>query len=208
MTVWQWGVILSGLFSAGALSYLFLKRRSLGNKPYYSIPRGNALRGVAYAFGRGMMPQAKESTRLHIFSYLAGMTYHLGIFCGFGILFFRVFSLHAPAPGQNILRVAVGLGLLSGVGLLFKRILMPKLRRLSQPDDFGANIIVDIFLASALAASLDARAVPLLLGYSIFLFLYIPVGKIRHCVFFFYSRFLFGFFFGRRGVLPPGLDRS
>jgi len=34
------------------------------------------------------------------------------------------------------------------------------------------------------------------------MFLYIPVGKIRHCFFFFYSRILFGLFYGRRGVLP------
>jgi hypothetical protein len=35
------------------------------------------------------------------------------------------------------------------------------------------------------------------------LFLYLPFGKIRHCVFFFSTRYHFGAFFGRRGVLPP-----
>jgi hypothetical protein len=208
MTAWQWGVILSGLFSAGALAYLILKTRSLGRKPYFSIPLGSTRQGVAYAFGRGMMPQEKESTRLHLFAYLAGVFYHLGIFSGFAILFIKVFNLNGPALGQNIFRWGVGLGLVSGVGLLLKRIFMPNVRRLSRPDDFGANVFVDIFLAAALAASLDARTVTFLLGYSIFLFLYIPAGKIRHCVFFFYSRFLFGSFFGRRGVLPPGRDRS
>jgi hypothetical protein len=208
MTAWQWSVILSGLFSAGALVYLILKTRSLGRKPYFSIPLGSARQGVAYAFGRGMMPQEKESTRLHLFAYLAGIFYHLGIFSGFAILFIKVFSLNGPALGQNIFRWGVGLGLLSGVGLLLKRIFVPNVRRLSRPDDFGANVIVDIFLAAVLAASLDARAVTFLLSYSIFLFLYIPSGKIRHCIFFFYSRFLFGSFFGRRGVLPPRQDRS
>jgi hypothetical protein len=208
MTAWQWGVIVSGFFSAGALVYLVLKRRSFGRKPYFSIPLGSARQGVAYAFGQGMMPWEKESARLHLPAYLAGVFYHLGIFSGLAILFIKVFSLNGPALGQNIFRWGVGLGLVSGVGLLLKRIFVPNVRRLSRPDDFGANAIVDIFLAAALAASLDARAVTFLLGYSILLFLYIPAGKIRHCVFFFYSRFLFGTFFGRRGVLPPGHDRS
>jgi hypothetical protein len=35
---------------------------------------------------------------------------------------------------------------------------------------------------------------------------YIPISKIRHCVYFFYSKFFFGFNFGRRGVVgqPKG----
>ena len=208
MTAWRWGVILSGLFSAAALAYLILKARSLGRKPFFSTPQGRPGQGIAYALGKGMMPWEKESARLHLLAYLAGILYHLGIFSGFAILFLKVFSLHLPPLGQNILRLGLGLGLLSGVGLLFKRTLMANIRRLSRPDDFGANVFVDIFLAAALAASLNARAVTFLMGYSIFLFLYIPAGKIRHCVFFFYSRVLFGWFFGRRGVLPPRRDRS
>jgi hypothetical protein len=33
-------------------------------------------------------------------------------------------------------------------------------------------------------------------------FVYVPLGKIRHCLYFFFSRIFFGKFFGRRGVLP------
>lgn len=208
MTLWRWGVILSGLLSAGALIYLVLKARSFGRRTDFSSPQGSPFQGIAYALGRGMMPWEKESARLHLIAYLAGVFYHLGIFSGFAILFIKVFSLTGPALGQNIFRLGVGLGLLSGAELLLKRIIMPNARRLSRPDDFGANVFVDVFLAAALAASLDARAVTFLLGYSIFLFLYIPAGKIRHCVFFFYSRVLFGSYFGRRGVLPPGRGRS
>ena len=32
--------------------------------------------------------------------------------------------------------------------------------------------------------------------------IYLPLGKIRHCLYFFFSRTFFGKFFGRRGVLP------
>jgi hypothetical protein len=208
MTVWRWGVILSGFLSAGALATLILKAKSRGRAPLFSAAEGRPFQGIAYALGKGMMPWEKESARLHLLSYLAGVVYHLGIFSGFAVLLINVFNLNGPALGQNVLRFGLGLGLLSGVGLLLKRTFKPNVRRLSRPDDFGANVIVDIFLAAALAASWEARAVTFLLGYSIFLFLYIPAGKIRHCVFFFYSRVLFGWFFGHRGVLPPRRERG
>jgi hypothetical protein len=208
MTLWRWGVILSGLLSTGALFFLILKARSFGRKPDFSSPQGSPFQGIAYALGRGMMPWEKESARLHLPAYLAGIFYHLGIFSGFAVLFSKVFDLTVPVLVRNIFLFGLGLGLLSGFGLLLKRILLPNVRRLSRPDDFGANVFADVFLAAALAASLDARAVTFLLGYSIFLFLYIPAGKIRHCIFFFYSRVLFGSYFGRRGVLPPGRERS
>ena len=41
-------------------------------------------------------------------------------------------------------------------------------------------------------------------GVSIALAVYVPLGKIRHCLFFFPTRYFFGSYFGRRGVLPPG----
>jgi hypothetical protein len=34
--------------------------------------------------------------------------------------------------------------------------------------------------------------------------LYIPAGKLRHTVYFFAARYHLGYFFGWRGVWPPG----
>jgi hypothetical protein len=33
-------------------------------------------------------------------------------------------------------------------------------------------------------------------------FVYVLLGKIRHCLYFFFSRMFFGKFFGRRAVFP------
>jgi hypothetical protein len=203
MTVLRWAVVISGLYSAGALVYLILKARSLGQPAAFSRPQGRPSSGVIYALGRGMMPWEKESTRLHFLTYIAGIFYHIGIFVAFAILLAKIFNLKISSPFLEILRLFLTIGLLSGLGLLFKRILKPHARRLSQPDDFGANIFVNVFLAACLAASLRSDLTSFFLAYSIFLFIYIPTGKIRHCFFFFYSRILFGLFFGRRGVLPP-----
>jgi hypothetical protein len=64
--------------------------------------------------------------------------------------------------------------------------------------------MVDLFLALALAASLDLRAAAPFMALSVILLLYIPLGKLRHCIFFFRSRIGYGRLLGRRGVLPPG----
>ncbi len=203
MIVLKWAVALSGLYSAGALVYLILKTQAFGRPAAFARPQGKPSSGVIYALGRGMMPWEKESTRLHFFTYIAGISYHVGIFSAFVLLFAEIVNLEMTSLLLGTLRLFLFLGLLSGLGLLVKRILKPLQRRLSQADDFGANILVNVFLAAGLAASFKPELASLFLAVSIFLFIYIPTGKVRHFFFFFYSRMLFGQFFGRRGVLPP-----
>jgi len=106
------------------------------------------------------------------------------------------------------LRILLVIGSISGVALLTKRILKSHIRHLSGADDYLANILVDLLLLSALAATWAEAAVVPFLAIAIVTFVYIPFGKLRHCVFFFYSRILFGAFFGRRGVLPHPSDKA
>jgi hypothetical protein len=203
MTALRWGVVAAGIYALGALAFLVFRTQVLRRPPFYAAPQGRLSRGIAYALGKGLLPWEKESARLHLAAYLGGVVYHLGIFAGFAILLALSFGLRlAPLP-WTVLRIGAALGLASGLGLLAKRILKPLARHLSAPDDFGANVLVDLFLAAALAASFRPELVPFFFGYSILLMIYIPAGKIRHCFFFFLSRISFGRFFGRRGVLPP-----
>jgi hypothetical protein len=94
------------------------------------------------------------------------------------------------------------LGAIVGPALFLKRTAKPQLRRLSCPDDFFANLFVDLFLVLALLHTFQPALKPVLLGVSVLLFIYIPLGKIRHCFFFFVTRIAFGLHFGRRGALP------
>jgi hypothetical protein len=62
---------------------------------------------------------------------------------------------------------------------------------------------VNLFLFLSLITSWTEEFKVFFFLVSIVMFLYIPMSKIRHCFFFFYTRTLFGFFYGRRGALPP-----
>lgn len=202
MTALRWGVAVAGLYAFGALALLVFKALSHRHPPACAAPRGRASLGIAYALGRGLLPWEKESARLHLAAYLGGVMYHLGIFAGFGILLALTFDLTLGPLIRTVLQLVSAAGLAAGIGLLAKRALKPQSRFLSAPDDFGANIFVDVFLAGSFAASFRPGLAPAFLIYSIFLLIYIPAGKIRHCFFFFFSRIFFGRFFGRRGTLP------
>ncbi len=202
LSVLRIATFVSIAISVISLFVLILKTFSFGKKSRYAPPHGSGTKGIIDAFGRGMMPWAKESASHHLPTYIGGLLYHAGIFSALFYLLSVLIPFGLPIAFLTLLRAFIILSLLSGFALLIKRLAVPALKRISCPDDFAANILVGLFLFSALVHTYFARLAPLFLSLAIILFLYIPMGKIRHCFFFFYVRVLFGLFFGRRGVLP------
>jgi nitrate reductase gamma subunit len=202
IAVLKLGVAGSVLFCLVVLTLMVVRTLAFGRRRTYAHPQGSSFAGILYAFGLGMLPWEKESAAKHIWTYISGILYHLGILMA---MFFLATVLLGISLTQTFLqpaRILLIIGSVSGVALLLKRILKPQMRFLSGDDDYLANILVDVLLLSALAATFaEAMLVPFL-AVAIIIFIYIPFGKIRHCVFFFYSRVLFGDFFGKRGVLP------
>jgi len=139
------------------------------------------------------MPWAKESVRMNPGSYVAGIAYHAGIGAAFVLVF---------APVRILGAIAL-VGALAGAALLAKRALKPHLRGLSNADDFISNGLATGFAALAAASVVSTGAARALPWWCAALLVYIPLGKIRHCVFFFLSRYHLGAFFGRRGTFPP-----
>ena len=152
------------------------------------------------------MPWEKESARRHLMTYAGGFVYHFGIFAALSWLFFQIMSLNVGEFMTGALGILTGAGLLAGLGLFVKRGLRPMMRSISCPDDYVANLLVDIFLGTALVSMFVPELKTVLYAVTMLLLLYIPLGKIRHCIFFFYSRIMFGRFFGRRGVFPRAND--
>jgi nitrate reductase gamma subunit len=198
----KWGVAASALFCLVVLLIIVARTLAFGRRPTYARATGSSLGGIVYAFGLGMLPWEKESAVKHIWTWVGGFLYHLGILTA--VLFLATVVLNVSLSQMLLQPVRILLvgGSLSGVALFIKRSLKPRMRALSTADDYLSNVLVDLFLLSALAGTLVESALLPFMIVAIITFLYIPFGKLRHCAFFFYSRILFGSFFGRRGVLP------
>jgi hypothetical protein len=194
-----WG---AGFFAAIGMTVAVRRALRFPRPHEYSLAAGSVQAGVVYAFGKGMLPWAKESVRRHPISFIAGLAYHLAIALGFTLLFVRLCAWHVAGVWLALVRPVLLLGCLAGLGLAGKRAVVKPLRQLSCGDDFGANLLVDLFLAAAAFSLFSARGHVPFLVTAFVLLLYLPLGKIRHCFFFFWTRWAFGRFFGRRGVLP------
>jgi hypothetical protein len=208
LEILRYGVILSFGFTFITLCYFVFKTYHFNKKKVYSRSQGNGLKGIIYALGRGLAPWEKESAVKHLPTYLAGFFYHAGIFAALFYLLSLVISLRLGSFTASVIRISIFIAIICGFGLFIKRSLKPQIRRISCPDDFASNFLVDVFLVVALVNTYRGDLRTAFFAVAIVLLLYIPVGKIRHCFFFFYSRILFGFFFGRRGVLPQNQGNS
>lgn len=163
--------------------------------------KGSAAIGVLYAFTEGMAPWSKESTRMHWVGYLRGIAFHGAIFAGLALLVASPWLGELPPLVRGAAAVILVMGTLAGLAGFGPRLSDPTLRRLSTPDDYLSLALVTAFLGAGTMASAAPAFVAAFWGISGVLLAYAPLGKIRHCVYFFYSRTFFGLLFGRRGVL-------
>ena len=202
MSVYHW-ILLCGfaLFLISALSMfftVFFKKESDDPSP----ARGNINSAIIYSFTGAMSPVKKESAYLHIPTYTAGLIFHLGTFFSFFwliILFFDIQFYKWFDYTSSLLIFTAGI---CGIGILIKRIVSLKLKSLSNPDDYISNILVTGFQAITALTIILPHILPSLFIYSTLLFLYMPVGKLRHTIYFFTSRIKLGMFYGKRGVWP------
>jgi hypothetical protein len=164
--------------------------------------KGNPARGVAYAFTTGMLPWTKESTRIHMIAYLRGIGFHAGIFLAIGALLISPLWAFLPPALMPWLASALAVGAALGAAGGVMRIAEHNLRGISLPDDHFAVWLTTLFMAvTALGVLQPALRAPMYLVAAV-TFAYVPLGKIRHCLYFFFSRRFMGKFFGRRAVFP------
>lgn len=188
---------------------ILLKLREIMNRPFkgdLARERGNASRGILFAFTLGMAPWEKESTRIHWVAYLRGIFFHLGIFMAFGVLFASPWLEILPDILVWLALAVTGLGAIFGFAGIYMRLAGPNERALSLPDDYFSVFLTSLFIALAFGTLLWPVALPVFYVVTGLMGAYIPLSKIRHCVYFFYSKFFFGMSFGRRGVIgqPKG----
>jgi hypothetical protein len=193
--------LISLLFFFGGILYHYFVTKRLKFPSDFARPKGSWKVGVLYSFTLGMMPWAKESTRRHWIAYLRGVAFHIGIFSGLFILVLSFFSEHFNETGNLIFALIIGFGALMGFVGIVMRIFERNLREISTFDDFISVVLVSISLAFiALALIEPVFKMPMYFTSAIMLF-YAPLGKIRHCLYFFFSRFFFGLHLGKRGIV-------
>ncbi|MFH1313252.1 MAG: hypothetical protein ABIJ00_08490 [Candidatus Eisenbacteria bacterium] len=202
MTIPHWflvaGLAVFIMVSAGMLRKTLAVR--LRHDP--SIARGKPVSGAMYSLTGAMLPWKKESARLYPASYIIGVLYHAGTFFAFALVAVLVFRVGLPKILESVSGALLAITAASGAVLLVKRITSSDLRYFSSPDDYFSNLLVTGWQVLTMVTLLNRSMIPALLVCTGVLLLYIPVGKLRHAIYFVPVRVYLGLFYGRRGVWP------
>lgn len=193
--------IVSFAFFGVGLIYHYYITKQLKFPVDYAQPKGSYKIGVLYAFTIGMLPWVKESTRRHWLSYLRGVIFHIGIFAALLVLLLKFFAVEISSIFLNLFAFITGLGAIMGFAGIVMRIVEQNLRKISTADDFISVSLVSLFLAFVSLSLVDPKFTTSMYLISAITLFYAPLGKIRHCFYFFFSRFFFGVHLGRRGIV-------
>ncbi|MDR0364253.1 MAG: hypothetical protein LBH92_04465 [Bacteroidales bacterium] len=163
-------------------------------------------RAEIYSYTLAMMPNNKESAYLHIPAFTSGIFLHIGTFLS--IALFVVFFFVDPKIFPEWLTwtcvVILLVSAISGLSLLIKRMVSGKLRDLSNVDDFISNLLTTLFHIVTIFYLIFAYQAAIYYYIEVsLLLLYLPVGKLRHVIYFFAARYHLGFFYGWRNTWPP-----
>jgi len=207
MTIYHW--ILLTAFSICFLSGLFQFLQIVLSKKStdYAVPRGKIGKAIIYAFVGAMSPLKKESAMLHLPGYIAGILFHIGTFLSLFWLVLHFLKFTTITLIINASAIFLVSSVLSGIIILMKRMIKPEMRRLSCIDDYFSNLLVTGFQVLSALTLFIGTPLPYLFTWAAILFLYIPLGKLRHVVYFFTSRVHLGMFYGKRGVWPQNRQK-
>lgn len=175
----------------------------LGRPVDHAAPAGDAAGAVIYSFTGAMNPARKESASLHLPAYGLGVVFHVGTFAAILLFFVALSGARLPRALEIAAALLLAGTALAGLILLVKRWAEPRTRALSSLDDYVSNALVTLFQLSAggLLVSGELRAFHFLVAAA--LWLYLPLGKLRHAIYFFAARYHLGMFYGSRGTWPP-----
>jgi nitrate reductase gamma subunit len=149
-----------------------------------------------------MSPLKKETAYLHLPTYAAGIIYHIGTFLSFALLLVHFANFTIPDITSKAAVSILFISAACGASIFFKRLFSSRLKSISTPDDYFSNLLVTGFhIVSALTVVKEVPIRALLIFASV-IFLYIPLGKLNHLLYFFTSRIHLGILFGSRGIWP------
>jgi len=181
----------------------FLKLIRLGFPEDFSNKIGDTKASIVYSFTGALNPAKKESAYLHLPTYTAGLFYHFGTFLTAFIFFSTLLGVfYNGFIIKWAFIIFLCLSALCGIGILIKRISLKKIRSFSTIDDYVSNALVTLFQIMTALLLLSDKFSPLYFICSGILLIYMPVGKLKHALYFFAARYQLGLFYGWRGVWP------
>lgn len=190
----------------GILCYHLVRIIRLGKPKDLSEPSGSVTQGVIYSNTVAMMPQNKESAYLHIPTYAAGMIFHIGTFLAILLYFLSFTPLLSMWPVfWHIIACGFAISACCGISLLIKRCVNKNLKVMSNPDDYLSNLFTTLFhiVTILLLCFHDSQWANMLYYTEVtLLLLYLPIGKLKHLLYYFSARYHLGFFYGWRNVWP------
>lgn len=182
--------------------YHLIRLIRLGNPTDYSKQEGNISKAIGYSFTKAMSPTKKESAYMHMPTYTAGIAYHLGTFSSIFLFFIFLLNIEFNLVTNYILISLLLISGGSGLGILIKRMVKNNLLSLSNPDDFISNFLVTFFQFATALILFTHEGIIIYSIITTALLLYLPLGKLKHTIYFFAARYHLGFFYGWRGVWP------
>ena len=140
-----------------------------------------------------------------------GYSYHIGLFIVIllfapHIIFFGSFiGVRWPALPNGVVTIFAVITVTLFVAVLFRRLVHPVLRRLSNFDDFFSWFVVALLLVTGLMATAHVGApYPTILGLHILSFdlllIWYPFGKLMHAFYIFPTRAVDGYLLTRKGA--------
>ena len=193
--------LVSIIWAIAALTLQVVSARGNGRNDY-SVPAGSPIKGVIYNFTWAMLPSRKETIRLHPIWFTIGVVMHIGILLAILKVLVVLIRPEAAPIGVMIFRSLFPVALLCAIVLFLKRIFSVTLRSMSSPDDYISILIVIDFLFVALAREIGWMNAGVFLIHASVLFFYLPLGKLKHALFFFVARAEYGARMGYRGTYP------
>jgi len=198
----------------GQAAYLLV----LGAPEDLSEKSGSVAKGVLYSYTVAMSPSKKESAYKHLPTYISGIIFHIGVFITLlfcilmlippiSAIFGGSTGLYLPKTVNIVLIVTLALSSVCGVAILVKRFVKKELQYFSSPDDYISNILTTAAQVVTLAYILFGSSVGTAYYVTLsLLLLWMPFGKTKHVLYFFFARFHLGYFYGRRGSWPVKTD--
>ena len=191
-----------------ALMYLakLLWLKSLRSPVEKAPPKGSAARGVLLSFGSVLWPWAMESSRKHFAVFVEFALFHIAVAIAIGATFIVPYAPQLLTPRVvDIFSIFLAIGFVAGLIRVRRRLTDPSLRAINTPDDYFAIVAITIYFAVAIWGLVTQSywGMVAYFGLTTFLLIYVPLSKISHYIYIPFTRFYYGYLFGRRGVMVP-----